>query len=257
MQIEFKKVSDLLPFERNARTHSKDQVAQLVASIKQFGFTNPILVGPDGVVLAGHGRLEAAKAAGLEDVPTLTVGADWTPEQTRAYVLADNQLAANAGWDRDLLASELASLTEADFDIGVIGFTDAELAALRPAEGDDGLSAGDPEPEPEDQRGSLLKLVDITIADPKTEVHIGDHFVLAKRHHLLCCGVMKDWHLWTPLLQEGTIFCPYPGPWTPFGETPQYHPLVMVQPDAYVAGHILDHWIAVHGKRAVKKMEAK
>ena len=99
-----------------------------------------------------------------------------------------------------------------------------------------------------------MSLVDITIDDPKTLIQIGDHFILSDRHHLLCVGVMLDWARWAPLLKEGVIFCPYPGPFTPFGEKPKKHPLVMVQPDKYIAGHIVDHWLSVHGEASVKKV---
>lgn len=103
LRIEYRRVSDLKPFERNARTHSKKQVRQIADSIDRFGFTNPLLIGDDGVIVAGHGRLAAAKLLSIESVPTLRLSS-LSQEERRAYVLADNKLALNAGWDREILA---------------------------------------------------------------------------------------------------------------------------------------------------------
>jgi DNA modification methylase len=121
----------LRPYERNARTHSPEQVAQIVASITEFGFTNPILVdGADGI-LAGHGRLAAAKDMGLAKVPVIVID-HLSAAQRRAYILADNQLALNAGWDMDALRLELGDLQLEDFDLSLIGFSDEQLAELMP-----------------------------------------------------------------------------------------------------------------------------
>ena len=119
-------VDRLVPYIRNARTHSEDQLAQIAASIAEFGFTNPILIGEDEVIIAGHGRLMAAKALGLTEVPVIVLD-HLTEAQRRALVIADNRIAENAGWDDDLLRSELAALREADFDLDLIGFDETEL----------------------------------------------------------------------------------------------------------------------------------
>jgi len=115
----------------NARTHSKKQIGQIADSITTFGFTNPILIDRDKTVVAGHGRLEAAKLLGLKSVPTIRLD-DLSPDQIRAYVIADNKLAENAGWDTDLLALELQGLMELDlgFDVTVTGFEMAEIDLL-------------------------------------------------------------------------------------------------------------------------------
>lgn len=116
-------VSKLKPYKRNARTHSPAQVDQIAASIREFGFTNPVLIDGSGNIIAGHGRVMAAKQLGLAEVPCLEVG--WlTEDQKRAYILADNQLALNAGWDWDTVRLELADLELAGFDVDLIGFTD-------------------------------------------------------------------------------------------------------------------------------------
>jgi site-specific DNA-methyltransferase (adenine-specific) len=121
----------LRPYERNARTHSPEQVAQIVASIQEFGFTNPLLVDGDDGILAGHGRLAAAKSMGLAEVPVIVLD-HLSPEQRRAYILADNQLALNAGWNTELLSLELSELGELGFDLSLLGFEDEQLAELAP-----------------------------------------------------------------------------------------------------------------------------
>lgn len=122
-------VSALVPYDRNARTHSPEQVAQLSAAIREFGFTNPLLVDEQNRIIAGHGRLEAARSLGMTDVPVIVVGG-LSDDQRRALVLADNQLAANAGWDVDLLAAELRDLRDAGFNLDLTGFDTAFINEL-------------------------------------------------------------------------------------------------------------------------------
>jgi 16S rRNA G966 N2-methylase RsmD len=133
MKIVTRKIDSLLPYARNARTHSDAQVAQIAASIKEFGFNNPILTHGDGVV-AGHGRLLAARKIGLVEVPTVDL-AHLTKTQARAYVLADNQLALGAGWDNEMLALELTELDTEGFDLDMLGFSDLEGLMAPPAAG--------------------------------------------------------------------------------------------------------------------------
>ena len=123
----------LRPYERNPRTHSSEQIAKIAASISEFGFTNPILVDGTAGIIAGHGRLEAARRLGLERVPVIEL-THLSDEQKRAYIVADNQLALDAGWDEDLLREELEALRAGGFDLGLTGFDDEELAALLEAE---------------------------------------------------------------------------------------------------------------------------
>src|SRR6266852_1648245 len=125
--IEMWPIEKLIPFARNPRTHSDDQVAQIAASIAEFGFNNPILVDTKAGIIAGHGRLLAARKVQLTEVPVIVLD-HLTDAQKRAYVIADNQLALNAGWDETLLAAELAALQEEDFDVNLMGFEDEELA---------------------------------------------------------------------------------------------------------------------------------
>lgn len=129
LEIVYKKVEGLIPFVNNSRTHSDEQVNQIASSIKEFGFTNPILLDDDNGIIAGHGRLQAARLLGLDEVPTITlVGLDEL--QKRAYVIADNKLALNAGWDSELLQLEIQNLQDKDFDISLLGFDEKELMQI-------------------------------------------------------------------------------------------------------------------------------
>src|SRR5215213_4253058 len=131
LAVTYKTVGSLKPDPRNARTHSKRQVEQIIASIREFGFTNPILLDPEGVLIAGHGRLLAAKSMGLAEVPTIEL-VGLSDSQKRALRLADNKIALGAGWDLDLLREELAELSTLDFDMDLTltGFSTGELDVL-------------------------------------------------------------------------------------------------------------------------------
>lgn len=127
--IEQLKVDDLLPYATNSRTHSPEQVAQIAASMVEFGWTNPVLIDARGTIVAGHGRVMAARKLGMETVPCIRLG-HLTSAQVRAYVIADNKLALNAGWDDEMLKAELDILKEEGFEMGLTGFSDAELEKL-------------------------------------------------------------------------------------------------------------------------------
>ena len=167
-KIEWRDVSALLPYARNSRTHSDAQVAQIAASIKEFGWTNPILVDGDGTIIAGHGRVMASRKLGLKTVPVILLD-HLTEAQKRAYVIADNQLALNAGWDSEMLKVEIGELALGDFDLSLLGFDDNVLAGLLAAE-TEGLTDPDEVPEPPAEPVSVL----------------GDVWVLGK--HRLACG---------------------------------------------------------------------
>jgi ParB-like chromosome segregation protein Spo0J len=134
MKIEITPIEKLIPYARNSRTHSDQQVAQVAASIREFGFTNPVLIDSEDGIIAGHGRVMAARKLGLAEVPCIRLG-HLTETQKRAYIIADNKLALNSGWDEEMLGLELADLREADFDLDLIGFDAGEIeAALNPPE---------------------------------------------------------------------------------------------------------------------------
>lgn len=135
LKVRLCPVDQLVPYQQNARTHSEEQIAQIAASIQEFGWTNPILVGPDCVVIAGHVRLAAAKKFRLVEVPVIVLG-HLIEAQRGALAIADNQLALNAGWDEDLLRVEPRALQAGDFDLDLVGFGEVELAALLASDGD-------------------------------------------------------------------------------------------------------------------------
>jgi site-specific DNA-methyltransferase (adenine-specific) len=168
MQIKEVAVDKLIPYAKNSRTHSPEQVGQIAASIKEFGFRNPILV--DGVgIIAGHGRLMAAQKLGLDKVPTIDCS-DMTESQKKAYIIADNKLAMNAGWDTAMLSIEMKDLEDEGFDLALLGFDDKELNALLEPEVSEGLTDEDAVPDvPE---------------EPKTK--LGDIYIL--ENHRLMCG---------------------------------------------------------------------
>ena len=169
MQIKQVKVESLIPYIKNSRTHSEAQIAQIAASIKEFGWTNPILVDGDNGVIAGHGRLLAARKLGHKEVPTIEL-AHMTDNQKKAYVIADNQLAMNAGWDTAILSLELADLKDQGFELDILGFDPKELDSLLEPEQVDGLTDEDAVPDvPE---------------EPKTK--LGDIYQLG--NHRLMCG---------------------------------------------------------------------
>lgn len=169
LEIKYKNIDDLLPYARNSRTHSDEQVTQIAASIHEFGFTNPVLIDEHGSIIAGHGRVMAARKLKLTEVPTITLS-HLSETQRRAYVIADNKLALNAGWDEELLRIEIEELKGSDFDISLLGFDDDELNNLFPEEIQPGLTDEDEVPE--------------TPADPITKP--GDVWLLGK--HRLMCG---------------------------------------------------------------------
>jgi DNA modification methylase len=168
-QIESLPVSDLIPYARNSRTHSDEQVTQIAASICEFGFTNPVLIDSNGTIIAGHGRVMAAKKVGLTEVPCLRLQ-HLSPSQIRAYVIADNKLALNAGWDDEMLKAELLTLQEEGFNTDLTGFSDDELNALLNSEIIEGQTDPDEIPEPP--------------VEPITK--LGDIWILG--NHRLMCG---------------------------------------------------------------------
>lgn len=126
MRIEYLPVGALQPYSRNARTHSRKQIRQIARSIERFGFCNPVLIDDGGGIIAGHGRVEAAKLIGMKEVPAVRLS-PMSDAERRAYILADNRLAEEAGWDREILALELQGLLDLDFEVEITGFATAEI----------------------------------------------------------------------------------------------------------------------------------
>lgn len=167
--IQYKKTKDLIPYARNSRTHSDDQVVQIASSIKEFGFTNPVLVDEEGGIIAGHGRVMAAKKLNLAEVPTITLEG-LSEAQKKAYIIADNKLALNAGWDNELLMIELDDLKDSEYDLDLTGFSADEIADLMPEQVTEGLTDEDAVPEVPEVPHTVL----------------GDVWILGK--HRVMCG---------------------------------------------------------------------
>jgi len=164
-----RRVKDLIPYARNSRTHSEEQVAQIAASVREFGWTNPILIDGKNGIIAGHGRVLAALKLCMDDVPCIEL-AGMTDTQRKAYIIADNKLALNAGWDEELLGIEFAELADAGFDNLLTGFTQDEIDALKPEQIAEGLTDEDAVPDLQ--------------AEPISK--LGDVWILGK--HRLMCG---------------------------------------------------------------------
>lgn len=145
MKIETVKTDKLIPYAKNSRTHDDAQVAQIAGSIREFGFNNPILIGDNDDIIAGHGRLEAARKLGLKEIPCIRLG-HMTETQKRAFVIADNRIAMNAGWDEEMLKLELADLKETEIDLEMLGFSMEDLENV-------GMQESISESEPEDLNG--------------------------------------------------------------------------------------------------------
>jgi DNA modification methylase len=218
-QIELRSVRALLPHARNSRTHSDEQVAQVAASIREFGWTNPILVDGDGVVIAGHARLLAARKLGMEEVPVIVL-AHLTPAQKRALVIADNKLALNAGWDEEMLRSEVAALQEDGFDLDLVGFSDEELRTLL---ADHALGGEDDAGEDE---------IPETPVNPVSRP--GDVWVIGR--HRLICGDCRDAATVSRLLNGARVNVAITSP--PYASQRTYDPssgFQPIPPDDYVA----------------------
>lgn len=145
-KVDVRSIAELVPYARNSRTHSPAQIKQIEKSIQEFGWTVPVLVDEQGTIIAGHGRVMAASNLGIAAVPVV-VAAGWTDDQKRAYIIADNKIASNADWDKELLALELSDLKSADYDLGITGFNPKELVQYVAAS-KDGLTDEDDVPEP-------------------------------------------------------------------------------------------------------------
>lgn len=188
MSIEQIPVSDLIPYARNSRTHSDEQVAQIAGSIREFGFTNPVLIDASGTIIAGHGRVMAARKLSMPSVPCLRLE-HLTPAQVRAYVIADNRMALSAGWDEEMLRSEIAGLHADGFDIGQIGFTDEEIAALLAPPANEGQTDPDDVPDAPEDAVSVL----------------GDVWILGA--HRITCGDSSDPRVMSTLIGDVAIDC--------------------------------------------------
>lgn len=196
MEIVYKKVNDLMPYINNSRTHSEEQVNQIVASINEFGFTNPLLIDEKDNIIAGHGRLLASKKLKMEEVPCIVLSG-LTEAQKKAYIIADNKMALNAGWDDELLKIELENLKELDFDLELTGFNVDELDDIFQVEEEQEIVEDDFDIEPPEE----------------PEAKLGDIYQLG--NHRLMCGSSTDIDMVNKLIDNNKIDLVYTDP--PYG----------------------------------------
>jgi hypothetical protein len=182
MKIETLPIAQLLPYQRNARTHSRKQIRQIANSIERFGFCNPVLIDDDNRIIAGHGRVEAAKLLGIKEVPAVRLS-HLSDAEKRAYILADNRLAEKAGWDREIVVAELQGLIDIGFDIDLTGFEPADVDLMIEEVSDVEDRAENDVPEYRKERA---------VSEP------GDLWVLG--NHLLMCGDARDEDAYTHLM---------------------------------------------------------
>lgn len=197
MEIVYKKIEELKPYENNSRTHDESQIKQICESIKEYGWTNPVLIDEKGMIIAGHGRVEAGKKLDIKEVPCIVLSG-LTEAQKKAYVIADNKMALNAGWNEELLKTELENLKELDFDLELTGFNIDELDELFK--------------EDEEEREIVEDDFDIELPEePKAK--LGDIYQLG--NHRLMCGSSTDIDMVNKLIDNNKIDLVYTDP--PYG----------------------------------------
>jgi len=246
IHIEMIEVESLIPYVNNARTHSDEQIAKIAASIREFGFADPVEIDEANMLLAGHGRVMAARKLGLKEIPAVR-HEGLSETQKKAYILANNKLALDAGWDLELLDLELEELKDLDFDLDLTGFDDEDIDSLQTE-----IEELNEEPK---EKESILDKLDICIDEPRTKVEKGDRYQLGK-HILICADVIADWSSWVDELKdEGTLFIPYAGIYAALAKKAEQHRLVIVQPDTYIASLIVDRYLDVYGADSVLKQQ--
>lgn len=267
-RVEYVPLDRVLPADRNPKGHD---LAGIQGSIARFGFVAPSVIDErTGRLVAGNGRMQALREmrdagqsppAGVQLgpdgtwlVPLLQGWASRSDAEAAAYLVADNEWTTRGGWNEVELGELLTDLASADPDLlGVAGFQESDLLALLGAgtgdEDDDDDGGG------EASDGSLLAVADVSVDEPQHETATGDVWRLGERHHLVVADVMAAWPLWSPLLVDGSLFVPYPGPYAPLALKADDFRLVLVQPDTYMAGHILDKYEAVRGAGSAVKVD--
>ncbi len=239
LRVEYRKVETLIPFARNPRTHSDAQVAKLAASIVEFGWTNPVLVDGSQGIIAGHGRLAAARKLGLGEVPVIELG-HLTLAQKRAYVIADNRLALDAGWDEEMLAIELAELSESGYDLTLTGFSNDEIEQLL-VDTEDGAGADDSTDTSEDATDEVPDAPVNPVTRPNDVWQLGAHRVI--------CGDASDATVVAALMDADKAVLCFTSP--PYGNQRQYTQLstnTIIDWDALMRGVFNQLPMAVNGQ---------
>ncbi len=259
---EIVSLARLVAHPENYRTHNEFQIKGLIASLTRFGQARSIVCqdGPEHLLLvAGHGVVEAARRMKWRELRADILPADWTPGQVKGYLIADNALADHTEDDTDQLSGLLQEQRDAGYDLLSMGYDDKALQEMI-----NGLQEEEAEPDPgaEDvvetgpNKGQLLALLHVTLAEPIHPVARGEVWAL-DNHFLICAHVFRDWSLWTRYLKgENSLFLPFAGPLCALSQNADTHILVLVQPDPYIAGHVVDRYAEVHGQQSVWKAGA-
>jgi hypothetical protein len=266
--------SILIPHPANYKIHTPEQLVELKASLIRFGQVKPVVVqhnagGRTHTILAGHGITQAmeelqtehpGKFDHFDEVDIVIVPTSWTASDAEAYLVADNETSNKAQNDEQKLLAILERQKNAGAPLESMGFSEAELQERLERLANDYIEANGAfegeqgQEEPEQEAGSLLPLLDITIAEPRHQVSPGDVWS-AGRHVLICVHVFRDWRLWKTFLKDDALFLPFPGPMVPLSQKANKYPFVMVQPDTYICGHILDRYADIHGEANVRKLD--
>jgi hypothetical protein len=287
-EIRWISPESLIAYVNNVKQHPTNQVNKIASSIAEFGFTVPIVIDRNNIIIAGHGRLAAAQKLGLSSVPVI-VRDDLSPTQVKALRIADNRV-AESPWDIEALQVEIESLRDVEFNLDLVGFDLDELDSIfnlgvldfqgKQIFGEDGnpgatsnrthddgtrshalddveqtnqTNQNQASDEPKSD-GSLLALLNVAIAEPEHQVNKGEVWRLGDRHVLIIAEVLTEWQQWRDYLKDDVIFAPYPGPFVPLTIKAEGRSLVMVQPDSYIAGHILDQYALAKGADSVEKI---
>lgn len=251
--LEYLPLSELKRAPRNPKGHAQQIISE---SMTVHGYVEAITIDErTGRLVAGHGRLDEleARRAAEGDPPDgiMVEGDEWlvpvqrgwrstSDAQAENYLLVSNQGTIAGGWIDEELRQMIGDLAEAG-ELAGSGFTDEEVAALLAEDEDKQRSDG-----------SVLALVDVTVGEPVHKVHHGEHYLLGGRHHLVIARILTEWEAWRDLLVADRIFVPYPGVYVPLSTQAGDRDLVLVQPNQYLAGHLLDKWAAVHGEDTIK-----
>ena len=234
----------LIPYANNSRTHSEQQISEIAGSIKEFGFRDPILIDENNMILCGHGRVLAARKLNMTTIPAIsTLG--MTELQKKAFIIAHNKIAINAGWDNNLLNLELNTLADEGFDFQLTGFSEEEFNAI---------CETTEEEDEQEKKESILDKLDVSIDEPRTVVNKLDKWILGEKHVLVCAEVVKEWNVWVDELQgENTLFLPYAGIYSALAKKAEEYRLLIIQPDKYIAGLIIDRYQDIYGFDSVRK----
>lgn len=245
LPIQLVALSDLHQNPENPRTISEDGLARLVKSLRtepRMLAARPVVALPDGTIIAGNMRWRAAGELGMTEIPTVYV--DLSPEDAKLWLLRDNN--EYGEWESEGLSLLLHELQSSDADLELSGFREDELTEL--------LAVSDNGDGEKLDQGDGLATLDVSLGDPEHTVEKGDVWLLGGRHHLAVVSIYSGWPVFGPLLGEDDLLVPYPTPVVPITKRARERRLVLVQPDAWLAGHLLDKFAHVNGAEQVEKL---